>query len=92
MTPTNGAAHPPTGPQDLPAFERDLTGRLAAQGATAVRAEVAWMAKPVAGFRVTLREGDRTETFGVPVRVLAGDRTGTTFDKIVADALRRLRR
>ncbi len=92
MPPTNGAARQPAGPEDLPFFEQDLVRRLAAQGAAAVRVEVAWMARPVAGFRVTLREADRQETFGVPVRVLAADRIGATFDKIVADALRRLRR
>ncbi len=92
MTPTNGAARHPSGPADLPLFEGDLAQRLSAQGAHGVRAEVAWMAKPVAAFRVTLHEDDRRETFGVPVRVLAADRDGRTFDRIVADALRRLRR
>ncbi|HEY8370008.1 MAG TPA: hypothetical protein VIM86_11915 [Thermodesulfobacteriota bacterium] len=91
MSPTNGAARHPAGPDDLPLFERDLAQRLASQGAHGVRAEVSWMAKPVAAFKVTLHEDDRQETFGVPVRVLAADRDGRTFDRIVADALRRLR-
>lgn len=92
MPPHNGQARPPAAPEDLPFFEDALKRRLAAQGATGVAAAVAWMARPVPGFRVMLSEGDRQETFGVPVRVLAADRAGATFDRIVADALRRLRR
>lgn len=92
MAPRNGEAWPPSDANDLPLFQSELANRLAAAGATAVSAEVSWMTAPVAGFRVTLREGDRQETFGVPTRVLAADRSGREFDRIVADALRRLRK
>jgi len=92
MAPRNGAAKAPSGPRDVPTFEQELTGRLAAAGASGVRATVTWMTAPLPGFRVALCEGERTETFGVPTRVLAADATGRTLDRIVADALRRLRR
>jgi hypothetical protein len=88
----NGAAMPPTGPDDLPLFEQELASRLAAAGAADVQSTVSWMTSPLPAFRVVLREGSRTETFGVPTRVLAADPTGRTLDRIVADALRRLRR
>jgi hypothetical protein len=87
----NGAASPPSSPADLPLFEKELTGRLAAAGAAGVTAEVGWMDTPVPGFRVTLREAGRTEMFGVPTQVLKADPRGRTLDRIVADALRRLR-
>jgi hypothetical protein len=88
----NGAAKPPSGPDDLPLFRQELGARLDAAGAPGVALDVSWMTAPLAGFRVTLREGRRAETFGVPLRVLAGDQTGRTLDRIVDDALRRLRR
>ena len=88
----NGAAKPPSRPEDQPLFEQALRDRLDRAGAGGIETDVAWMARPLPGFRVTLREGPRTETFGVPVKVLAGDADGRTLDRIVADALRRLRR
>lgn len=87
----NGTARPASSPADLPVFERELASRLAAAGAAGVAAEVRWMETPLRGFRVVLREAGRTEMFGVPTRLLAADRSGRTLDRIVADALRRLR-
>ncbi len=91
MTPRNGPTWPPSDANDLPLFESELANRLAAAGASGVSAEVRWMTSPIPGFRVTLRERERQETFGVPTQVLAADRTGRELDRIVADALRRLR-
>jgi hypothetical protein len=92
MPPKNGAARPPSGPDDVPLVREELRARLTGAEAAAVAVEVVWMTSPLPGFKVTLREADRTEVFGIPTRVLAADRDGRTLDKIVADALRRLRR